>query len=896
VRGWPLVPAVIAALAIVAPATRAFAQPEGARQPDAPPPAAKAPVMTKPPQLLQAVAPEYPPAALAAGKQADVKVKIHVDETGVVTAVDVAAPVGDGFDEAAQAAAMQYVFDPAEFDGKPGPIVVETVIHFVIDKQSVQVPVEPPPTAPPPGAPPPPGHAGDMKQPITIRGQVLELGTRRKLPGTIVSVAELGLDAVTDENGEFAFHGVAPGTYRVIAVSDKYDRLERPVYLAAGEVNDLTLRLRPLNANPYQTVVEGEREVIEVTRRKLTREQLTSVPGTFGDPIRAIQALPGVARSPFGVGVLVIRGSNPNATGIFIDGHRVPGIFHFLGGPSILNPEFLDSIELYPGGFPARFGRLYGGVVAIETRPSKSDGVHGAASVDILNAAGYLRAPITKDLSFAVAARRSYLDFMLALLVPEPTDGSQQLIVPYYYDAQARVDWNLHENGRASVLALVSSDQLRVVSAPADQAQSLQLNSSIDFFRVIGNYTRPLAGDLKLTISPAVGRDRVVFSGSNAAAMGPYTQLQVMENTLSYRARVNGHLDKHLYLDSGIDYESRVTYYDILAAIDPNIRGAVGANLPLAKINRGISQVSVGLHADLAIDLGRLRLVPGLRSDSMVLAGQTRQSFDPRIVARYTVDPEWTAKAYAGIFHQPPQPESFDTRFGNPQISIERGVHTGAGFEFKPDHLWTIDAELYYVRRTGLTQFTTDATVYDDGSVQPKYWDNIGDGWTYGVEAMIKREISERAYGWLSYSFSRTLQRFDQDAKYFSSSFDQPHVLNAVASYKLGGGWEIGARERLSSGSPTTVPTGVTFDADNGNYVRVVPETRNARNPFFEQTDVRIEHSWLFDTWSLGLYLDVQNVFNRTNVEAYQYDYRYRERAPVSSVPFLPTLGVRGSW
>src|SRR5688500_11643380 len=78
-----------------------------------------APKVTKPPVLIQAVAPEYPPAALEAGKTADVKVRLHIDEAGVVTKVEVIEPVGDGFDEAAIAAAEQYLFDPAEIDGKP---------------------------------------------------------------------------------------------------------------------------------------------------------------------------------------------------------------------------------------------------------------------------------------------------------------------------------------------------------------------------------------------------------------------------------------------------------------------------------------------------------------------------------------------------------------------------------------------------------------------------------------------------------------------------------------------------------------------------------------------------------------------------------------------------------
>src|SRR5690606_11275830 len=107
--------------------------------------------------------------------------------------------------------------------------------------------------------------------------------------------------------------------------------------VAEDEAVEAKLYLRKKGGNPYETVVEGEREILEVTRRTLQRRQLTTVPGTFGDPIRVVQNLPGLARSPFVTGFLLIRGSNPDDSGVFIDGHRVPLLFHFLGGPSILN-------------------------------------------------------------------------------------------------------------------------------------------------------------------------------------------------------------------------------------------------------------------------------------------------------------------------------------------------------------------------------------------------------------------------------------------------------------------------------------------------------------------------------------------------------------------------------
>src|SRR5689334_11501971 len=112
----------VAAIAAVI-ASSAPARADDTRR-DQPPPPPHQPVVTKAPVLLQAQAPEYPAAALAAGKQATVKVRLHIDETGVVTDVTVLEPVGDGFDEAAVAAAKQYIFEPAEIDGVPAAIDV----------------------------------------------------------------------------------------------------------------------------------------------------------------------------------------------------------------------------------------------------------------------------------------------------------------------------------------------------------------------------------------------------------------------------------------------------------------------------------------------------------------------------------------------------------------------------------------------------------------------------------------------------------------------------------------------------------------------------------------------------------------------------------------------------
>lgn len=853
--------------------------------------------ITKAPKLIQAVAPEYPPAALAAGKTANVKVRIHIDATGIVTAVDVLTPVGDGFDEAAIAAAMQYVFEPAEIDGTPSAVQVETTIGFTIEQ--VEEPEEPPP--PPPANLDndvgPPNHAGSMALPVTVEGVALERGTRKKLAGVIVSITELGLDAVTGEDGSFYFHGIDPGHYQILAVDPKYDRFERPIVIEKRETLEVRLWMRPRGGNPYETVVEGEREQLEVTRRTLKRAQLTSIPGTFGDPIRVIQTLPGMQRAPFGLGLLLVRGSNPDDTGIFVDGHSVPSLFHFLGGPSIFNAEMIESIDLYPGGFPARFGRHHGGVVALETRPTKSDGIHGSAKVDLIDSGGYVRAPITKNVSMAVAGRRSYIDFILPLFLPEPSAGSQRIVTPVYYDYQGRIDWDLEKEGRLSVFAIGSSDRLHVFQKDEDANTSANLDSRVTFFRVIGTYTRPLRGDLKLTLSPSWGTDSITFAGAQAEGAGPFTSLSVKNKALSYRMRVHGKLRPSLTLDTGIDMLSRVTTFSALVPNDEGLIGNSGMDIPPSQLFRGSQSLGIGAYGDLGIDAtSRLRLIPGLRVDGYILDGQERSSIDPRLVARYKVKPTLTAKAYAGRFSQPPQPEALDDRFGNPNVQLEHGYHFGLGYEWKPDRLWTVDSEIFYVDRRDVVVFTPDVIMHDDGTFETVNFRNTGRRASYGLEALIKREISERAFGWLSYTFSRARQTNRNGERWFPTSFDQPHVLNAVGSYKPGGGWELGARFQLASGRPETRVIGATFDADCGCYDAVTTGSRSHRVDTFMQLDVRAEKTWLFELWSIGAYLDIINVTNRKNSEGTDYDYRFRESTPVTSFPIFPTVGVRGTW
>jgi hypothetical protein len=151
-------------------------------------------------------------------------------------------------------------------------------------------------------------------------------------------------------------------------------------------------------------------------------------------------------------------------------------------------------------------------------------------------------------------------------------------------------------------------------------------------------------------------------------------------------------------------------------------------------------------------------------------------------------------------------------------------------------------------------------------------------------------------FGWLSYSFSKS-QRLDAPGDSWRPfSYDQTHVLTAILSYKLGAGWELGGRFRYATGNPVTPVTGAVKDDNTDTFVPIYGPTNSARLPNFVQLDIRVDKVWVFNTWSLDLYLDVQNVTDTRAVEGTTYSFNYAQAVYFVGLPIIPVLGVKAAF
>ena len=174
---------------------------------------------------------------------------------------------------------------------------------------------------------------------------------------------------------------------------------------------------------------------------------------------------------------------------------------------------------------------------------------------------------------------------------------------------------------------------------------------------------------------------------------------------------------------------------------------------------------------------------------------------------------------------------------------------------------------------------------------------NSGRGFAYGTEWLLRYKPDEHFFGWISYTFSRSERSDVPGQPYYLFSFDQTHILTVVTSVKLGRGWQLGARFRLTSGDPYT-PTGTgAYDATIGSQLGVDAYPPNAtRLPLFHQLDLRLDKVWTFRHARLNFYVDLQNVYDANNPFVVTYNYNFTKSAYVNGIPILPIFGFRGEF
>ncbi len=231
--------------------------------------------------------------------------------------------------------------------------------------------------------------------------------------------------------------------------------------------------------------------------------------------------------------------------------------------------------------------------------------------------------------------------------------------------------------------------------------------------------------------------------------------------------------------------------------------------------------------------------------------------------------------------------------FGNPDLLPEGATHYSVGVEHQLTEAIGLDVQLYY---KDLWQQAQPTLALSQDEEVDLHYVSTGRGRSYGAEILLRHQLTDRFFGWLAYSLSKSERRYPGETEYGLHPLDQPHNLIVVASYKLPGDWVVGGRLRYASGALHTPYVGAVYDANGNYYYPLIGKLFSERLPHFFSLDVRIDKRFVYQRWMLSLYADVQNVTNHGNVEGVIYNYDYTQKRFVYGLPILPSLGVRGEF
>lgn len=844
----------------------------------------------KMPTLVKQVEPIYPASLTDAGVGGVVVMEIDIGVDGKVMEVKVISSAGPEFDEAAVTAARQLEFTPAEFDGKPTPVRIQYSSSFVVQQQVVEVPVE-----------------LDAGVPVVnFRGTLLAAGTREAIGIATVIVGAQQVEA--NGEGQFELTDVPTGSVEVKVKAPGFEPFTATEEIKPGERTEVRYVLRS-SGDPNVTVVRGTKDRREVAQIKLTQQEFRLVAGARNDAFKVIQNLPGVARSPFGGAALVVRGSKAWDSRIYVDEIQIPQLFHFAGLNATFNSATIESIAFQPGNFGVDYGRSIGGLIQAEVKTPSKKGVHGAVDINFFDASANIEAPVSDTWSVSAAGRfglaQLSVPFAIKTFVPAQFQSAVAFArAPQFWDYQVRAERRVGTSRNRFFITLFGS---------SDKWAFLQPNPFLDN-DVEGN--RGAAGNSNLYNRLVVGIDqklseRVTFISRNSVGFdvneqqGNTTEIFFRATQFPIQLRERFRIDvpeAKLVLGAGLD-----------ALITPALLDAVqpppfSANqLPDPYVTRRLiaqteqrTYVEPGLFVDATwTPFESLQVRGGLRFDGE-LTTMKKVWVNPRLSARWSIIPQLAIKAGVAMYQQPPDYRTgqLSPVFGNPNLLPEGAWHFMMGAEAKLFDLFELDVQGYYKPLFNQARQTLASGLGSDISIagNETFYTSAGYGRAYGGEVLLRVRPTKYFVGWVAYSISRFERDYFGGVQFAPGPLDQPHNLIIVGNIKLPWDLSLGLRFRYASGPLVTPILASLFDS-NGNYSVPLPGLPwSQRLPDFFQFDARLDKRFVFDAWTLVVYVDVQNVTNQQNPEALFYNHNYSQSAYVTGIPILPTLGLRGEW
>ena len=740
-------------------------------------------------------------------------------------------------------------------------------------------------------------HLSAQKEGI-IQGIAIDKNTQETLIGVTFQVEQmLNIGTVSDSVGKYSLK-IPVGSYNIIATSIGYKPLTKfNVVVTTGNSNLINFEMEADQTDLKEVKISVNRSIAVATletplsTQKLTAEEIRNNPGANFDISRVVQSLPGVG-IPFGSSSngprndIIIRGGSPNENVFYLDGIEIPVLNHFQtqgssGGPQgILNVNFIEDVQLSTSAFEARYDNPLSSVFQFKQRSGNAERYQGSLRLSGTELAGTYEGPVSKNTTFLVSARKSYIDQFFKLL--------DIGIRPKYWDFQYKVQTKLDSKTTITAIGLGAIDNFSIGSVNKNTPEQEYLRREAPFLDQ-WNYT--VGFTLKRLVENGyfnISLSRNAFDNNVHQYSDPDNAIatNLTFNTQSRETENKLRFDMNKYFGGWkLSYGAMAQYEQftnsIFEVVQKESRDAKGNIIQPAinvNYNGGIDFVKYGAFGQISKSFNndQYGFSFGARTDMNTFTtdgNNPLKTFAPRLSGFYALSDKLKINASIGRYSKIPVYTILGYRDANNNLVNQNADYTlsthyvvGLEYILRTSTRFTLEAfykdysnyPVSVISSTSIANIGSDYNIVGNEAIK-----TVGGGKTYGVEFFYQQKLIEKIYSVVSMSvlsseFSGT------NGILAPSSWDSRFIFSGLLGRKFKDGWEMGLKYRFATGTPYT-----PFDesASRTNYYYTGAGTldyaklNTLRLGNFQQFDFRLDKFINFRKTTFDLYLDVANAF-----------------------------------
>lgn len=605
-------------------------------------------------------------------------------------------------------------------------------------------------------------------------------------------------------------------------------------------------------------------------------QKIIDVPGSLGDPLMAVFSLPGVISEGDGGGAPAVRGSSPSDNRYLVDGAPAAYVFHAFS-TSIFNENIIQDFELFSAGFGPRYSNAIGGIFDITLRDPKAQDIHTKVDLSLLRAGVFVEGEVSENSAFYVSGRSSLLQYFFDGDELEEEEGIKVQDAPEDTDYQFKYQYRLGDDHKLTLSANGASDlaaaeftefSTQVLEEP-DFAGDAKIKNTFNNQSLRWQFAANGSSELDVQIGHYQKNDDTFWGGekyffnlttADVYALVNYDFLLGKSHSISVGAEA--HNTEYSYAARFINY--------VCTEFDPDCELRRG-ELIVAEDAVPIKEHSAYVNDHWAIT-DALALDLGVQTHYNDFTAETFTH--PRMAIAWEFIDNWTLSSSAGSYNRLPDIDKTFPQIGNTELQSPTSHHYTLGLKQELANEWSWSVTTYYKTMDDLplAREANDAT-------QPLYSNNV-EGEAYGVDLFINKGLTDRWYGWLAISASRstrTNKLTDVERDYY---LDTPLVVNWVMNYQMTDLWTVGTRLTAQSGRAITPIIGIQPNPYFEN--RILPvygEPYSENLPVYARLDLRFKREMTLWGYSGTYNIDILNALNRRNVTDRNLDYK-RTQSP----------------